>query len=181
MQYPKMSKPKLVVTRATADEIRKLLRKDEKYMVGVRLYAVCQVAEGSASRDLEKIYNVSFKSVCNWVNEFNKHGEEGLKDAPKSGRKPRLNKDQLESIKMTIINEVPTQYNYNTSTWTGPIIKDYIEKHYGVKYQKAQVYNILNKMGISYQKSKAVYPEADENKRAEFIEELKKTKLQNKS
>jgi len=174
-----MPKPKLVVTRATAEEIRKLLRKDEKYMVGVRLYAVWQVAEGAASRDLEKIYNVSFKSVCNWVNEFNEHGVEGLQDAPKSGRKPRLSKDQLESLKKTITNEAPTQYNYNTSTWTGPIVKDYIEKHFGVKYKKAQIYNLLKKMGLSYQKSKAVYTEADGNKRAEFIEELKKTKLQN--
>ena len=53
-----MSRAKLVVESASAEEIHKLLRKDEKYMVGVRLYAVYQIANGSVSRDLEKIYNV---------------------------------------------------------------------------------------------------------------------------
>jgi transposase len=174
-----MSKAKLLVKRATPEEIRKLLRKDEKYMVGVRLYAVYQIATGAVSRDLEKIYNVSFKSVCNWVHDFNEHGLEGLKDETKSGRKPRLNNEQLESIKATIISDEPTKYNYNTSTWTGPVLIDFIERQFGIRFKKAQIYNILKKLGLSHQKGKAVYPEADTIKRATFISELKKTKNKN--
>jgi transposase len=175
MSGAKMSKAKLIVERLTADEIHKLLRKDEKYMIGVRLYAVYQIALGAASRDLEEIYNVSFKSVCNWVHAFNKYGVEGLKDEPKSGRKPRLTNEQIETIKTTILNKKPTDYNYNTSTWTGPLIMDFIEKQFGVNFKKAQIYNLMKKMGLSYQKGKGVYPEANSDKRAEFVGELKKT------
>jgi transposase len=170
-----MSKPKLVVERATAEEIHKMLRKDEKYMTGVRLYAVYQIASGAVSRDLEKIYNVSFKSVCNWVHSFNKYGVEGLKDEPKTGRNPRLTKEQLETIKTTILDKKPSDYNYNTSTWTGPLLIDFIEKQFGVNFKKAQIYNLMKKMGLSYQKGKGVYPEANADNRAEFIGELKKT------
>jgi transposase len=170
-----MSKAKLIVERLTAEEIHKLLRKDEKYMTGVRLYAVYQMALGATSRDLEKIYNVSFKSVCNWVHAFNKYGVDGLKDEPKSGRKPRLTNEQIETIKETILNKKPSDYNYNTSTWTGPLIMDFIAKQFGVNFKKAQIYNLMKKMGLSYQKGKGVYPEANSDKRAEFIGELKKT------
>ena len=171
-----MPKSKLVVSRASAEDIYKLLRKDEKYMIGVRLYAVYQIAKGSVSRDLEKIYNVSFKSVCNWVHEFNEKGIEGLKDKPKSGRKPRLREEEKELIKTVILKEEPSTYSYNTSTWTGPILIDFIEKRYGIKYHKAQIYNIMKAMGLSYQKGKGIYPEADKEKRETFTSELKKTK-----
>jgi transposase len=170
----KMSKAKLKVERATAEEIRLLLRKDEKYMIGVRLYAVYQIASGAVSRDLEKIYNVSFKSVCNWVHAFNKFGVEGLKNDSRSGRKPRLSLEQLEILKSTILNKNPTEFNYNTSTWTGPLLIDYIEKQFGVKFKKAQIYNVMKKMKLSYQKGKGVYPDADADKRAEYDKELKK-------
>ena len=175
-----MARSRLVVENATAEEIHKLLRKDEKYMVGVRLYAVYQVSRGAASRDLEKMYNVSFKSVCNWVHQFNKFGLDGLKDIHRSGRKPRLSKDEMIELKSVIMTEEPIKYNYNTSTWTGPLIIDFIEKKYGIKYKKAQIYNVLKTMGLSYQKGKGIYPEADKEKRDEFIRTLKKTKKSNK-
>jgi transposase len=170
-----MSKIRLKVENATAEEIFSMLRKDEKYMIGVRLYAVYQIARGSVSRDLEKIYNVSFKSVCNWVNEFNKYGIEGLKDKPKSGRKPQLSNETKETIKTIILNEEPVQYNYNTSIWTGPILIDLIEKKFGIKYKKAQIYNIMKSMGLSHKKGKGEYPEANPERRSIFIDELKKT------
>lgn len=170
-----MPKPKLTVERATAEEIRQMLRKDEKYMIGVRLYAIYQIANGAVSRDLGKIYNVSFKAVCNWVHEFNKYGAEGLKDKSRSGRKPRLSKEEIESLREIILTEEPTKYKYNTSTWTGPILIDFVLNHYGVSFKKAQIYNILKSMGLSYQKGKGIYPEADEVKRKEFTEKLKKT------
>lgn len=171
-----MARARLVVEGATAEEIHKLLRKDEKYMIGVRLYAIYQIASGAVSRDLEKMYNVSFKTVCNWVHQFNEKGIKGLKEDRRSGRKPRLSEKDMASIKMTILNEEPIQYSYNTSTWTGPLLIDYIERKYGIKYKKAQIYNIMRKLGLSYQKGKGIYLEANPEKRNEFIEQLKKTK-----
>ncbi len=170
----KMAREKLSVEGATAEDIEKMLRKDEKFMIGVRLFAVYQIACGAVSRDMQKLYKVSFKSVCNWVHAFNKYGVEGLKNEPKTGRKPRLNEEQLQIIKTTILEKVPTEFNYNTSTWTGPLLIDYIDKQFGVKFKKAQIYNIMKKMGLSHQKVKGVYPEANAEKRAEFTKELKK-------
>jgi len=175
-----MPKSRLKVTRSTPEEIRTLLRKDEKFMIGVRLYAVYQVARGASSRELRQTYNVSFKSVCNWVNGFNKLGLEGLKDKPRSGRKPRLKPKQMEEIKTIITKHSPENYGYNTATWTGPMLIDLIDKKYNIKYQKAQIYNVLGSLGLSYQKGRGIYPEADETKKKEFEEILKKTPGKNK-
>jgi transposase len=165
-----MSRTKLVVEGATPEEIHNLLRKDEKYMVGVRLYAVYQVSQGKISRDLEYLYDVSFKSIYNWVHAFNVNGVEGLKDKPGRGRRSRLEQEELQALKTLITNEEPVQYGYNTSTWTGPILIDFVEKKYDVKYKKAQIYNIMKSLGLSFQKAKGTYPEKDEKKREEFVD-----------
>lgn len=169
-----MPRAKLTVDGVSPEEIKKMLRKDEKYMIGVRLYAVYQVAKGSVSREVAQFYNVSFKSVCNWVNQFNKYGIEGLQDNPKSGRKPQLSEEQMKEIKYVILKEPATKFNYNTATWTGPILINFILKKYGVEFKRAQIYNILNKLDLSYKKGKGKYPEADEQKRQEFIKNFKK-------
>ncbi|KAA6323340.1 hypothetical protein EZS27_027210 [termite gut metagenome] len=81
----KMSKQKL---RVHTDQsiIKNQLRKDEKFSQGVRLYAVYQIAKGRSAGELEELYNVSHKSVCNWVHRYNSEGLQGLTDRPRGGR-----------------------------------------------------------------------------------------------
>jgi transposase len=170
-----MPKQRLTVTKASPEEIETLLRKDEKYMIGVKLYTIYQVSKGASSRELEDVFKVSFKSICNWVNEFNEKGLEGLANKLKPGRKPRLSQEQKEEIRQTVIATSPENFDYNTNIWTGAILIDYIKKRYGVEYKRAQIYNILKGLGISYQKSKGKYPEANEEARQEYQDTLKKT------
>lgn len=51
-----MAKPVLQIKGHTAESIKSLIRKDERYGVGIRLYAVYQVAKGQSSRKLEDLY-----------------------------------------------------------------------------------------------------------------------------
>ncbi|PWK75434.1 winged helix-turn helix protein, partial [Mucilaginibacter oryzae] len=91
-----MSRPVLKVGNYTPEEIKALFRDDEKYTIGIRLYAVYQVAKGQPSRKLEDLYNTSFKQITNWVHRFEKEGVAGLKDKPGRGRTARLSQEQRE-------------------------------------------------------------------------------------
>lgn len=170
-----MGRKTLEVKGYTSEEIRSLFNTDDKYKVGMRLYAVYQVSLGRPTRELEDVYNTSFKQICNWVHRFEQEGIEGLKDKQGRGRKTRLSEEKLEELKNTILTNSPEKFGYNTSTWNGPILRDYIKKIYNVEYKHAQIYNILKKLGFSYQKGRPSYPEADEAKREEFNAQLKKT------
>lgn len=171
-----MGRRTLQIQGYSSEQIRELFNRDERYTIGIRLYAVYQVSVGQSTRKLEILYNTSFKQICNWVHRFEESGIDGLKDKPKSGRNPRLSEENLNELSNVLQNNRPDEFGYNTATWNGPILKEYIEKHYHVTYKKAQVYNILKQLGYTYQKGKAKYPEADEQKRNEFKETLKKTK-----
>ena len=170
-----MGRKPLKVQGYTPEEIKSLFNKDEKYKIGLRLYAVYQVALGQPSRRLEDLYNTSFKQITNWVHRFEQEGIEGLKDKPGRGRKSRLTEKQEEEISDLLMNKSPNEYGYNTETWTGPILIDWIKNNFGIEFKKAQIYNILKQLGFSYQKAKGFYPEADPEKREEFKETLKKT------
>ncbi len=171
-----MGRKTLQVKGYTPEQIRYLFNTEDKYKIGIRLYAVYQVSKGYSSRKLEELYNTSFKQICNWVHQFEREGIEGLKNKPKSGRKPRLSDFQKEEIKNVLLKNLPEEFGYNTFTWNGPLLIDYIEKKYKITYKKAQIYNILKSLGLTFQKGRPSYPEADEEKRKEFKSTLKKTK-----
>jgi transposase len=168
-----MSKIALTIKNYTSEELRSLLRKDEKFQQAVRLYACYQVSLGKRPQELESIYETSFKSICNWVNRLNEGGVEALIDKVKPGRNKRLNENELQVIKTILLNKQPDAYAFNSATWTGPLLIELIKNEYGVVYKKAQIYNILKKLGLTFQKGKGIYPEAQD--RQEKVAALKKT------
>lgn len=169
-----MGRKALKIENYSSDELKALLRKDEKFQQGVRLYACYQVSLGKKPKELEVFYETSFKSICNWVNKLNEGGVEALIDKDKSGRPPKLSDEQKQKIKYLVLEESPEKHGYNSSTWTGLLIIDWIEKNYNVIYKKAHIYNILEDLGLTFQKGKGYYPEAKD--RTEKVDALKKTR-----
>jgi len=151
-----VGKPVLKIQRSEAGEIKKLLNTNDAYMVGIRLHLVYLVALGHSSRKLSELHNISFKQITNWVHRFEKEGIEGLKDKKGRGRRSALSNEQLERIKELILQEKPTDHGYQSEKWTGPLLADWIKKEYGLMYQKVQVYNLLGKVGIAFEKKQGL-------------------------
>lgn len=170
-----MAKPVLQVKGYTAETIKALIKKDQRYGMGIRLYAVYQVAKGKSSRKLEDLYNTSFKQITNWVHRFEEEGLEGLMDKEGRGRKERLSSNQKQEIAYLLKNESPEKFGYNTGTWTGPLLISWIKQEFKIEFKKAHIYNVIKALGFSYQKGKGIFPEADKAKQENFKIALKKT------
>ena len=147
-----MGKSVLKIHRAEPREIKKLLSSNEAYIVGIRLYLVYLVALGHSSRKLSELHHISFKQITNWVHRFERQGIEGLKDKSGRGRKSALSDQQLDRIKTLVLTESPKKYGFPAEKWTGPLLAQWINNEYGLEYQKAQVYNLLDKIGIAFEK-----------------------------
>lgn len=164
-----------VIQGYSPQQIKELIEQEPNYKIGMQLCALYQVSLGKSSRELKELFHVSFKQILNWVDRFEKQGVEGLKDKGGRGRKCRLTTDQKQELKRVVLEEFPSHYGYNTNTWTGPIIREWIKNNFGVSYKQAQIYNILRSLGLSYQKGKGKYPEANKEQQEKFKESLKKT------
>ena len=74
-----------------------------------------------------------------------------------------------------VLKESPTNYRFNTATWTAPLLVELLSKEWNLNYSDDAVYTILKKkLGITHKKGKGFYKEADKEKRTEFVKELKK-------
>ena len=158
-----MSKERISV-EIELSTIKSQLRKDEKFSQGVRLYAVYQIKLGRNAEELEELYNVSYKSICNWVYRYNRYGIDGLKEKIRSGRPSRLSEEQQKKLK-EVINDKPEKFGYRSGVWSGPLVIDYVQNTFGVSYKKAQIYNLLHKLGFTFQRGKAFYPESSEREK----------------
>ena len=167
---------KLEITSMSVFEIENLLRSKEDYKIAARLVSLLPIAKGESSRKAEELLLLSHNQICIWVKRFNEFGIEGLKDKPKTGRKPKISPEQLVWLKNIVINESPTIYGFNTETWTAPLIVKIIETYCNIKYSDDMVYIILKKkLGLTHKKGKGFYAEAKREVREKFILDLKKT------
>jgi transposase len=166
---------KLSIPNYTIEELEIMLNSNADYIVGSRLMALIQIKKGLSSRKLEELYFKSHSRFCVWVNNFNMQGVEGLKNKPKSGRKPKLDLAQMDELKNVLLHNRPSDFDYNTALWNGPILISFLKKKFGVDYKKAQIYNLLKQLGFTFQKARGRYPEADPQQREAFKSSLKKT------
>ncbi len=116
----------------SSDQIKAFIENDDTYTIGIRLYAVYQLSKGKSSRSLEDLYHVSFKQICNWADRLDAAGIDGLRDKPRIGRPSRLTSGQQEHLR-TILLRSPDELGYNTANWSAPLVRDYIQKQYGVE------------------------------------------------
>lgn len=169
-----MGRSKLKISGYSSTDLLELIRKEKNEKIKTRLKAVYHVSEGKTVREVGNILLISFRRVSEYVKRFNDSGVDGLQDLPGRGNVSRLSKESKEKLKEILLKDAPKVYGFNSSTWTGAMVKAVIENEFNVTYKTAQIYNILRELGLSFQKGKGYYPEADEEKRKTFVAALQK-------
>ena len=164
------------ITIMDSFEIEELLKSKEDYKTAVRLISMLPLSKGESSRKAQELLLLSHNQILIWAKRFNEFGIEGLRDKSKPGRKSKIQPEQLVLLKRVVLDASPEEYGYNTAVWTAPMLVEVIAKEFGIRYSDDAVYFLLKKkLGLSYQKGRGFYPEADPKKREEFLDTLKKT------
>ena len=151
-----MSIPVLTVKGYQPEDIKRLISNNESFVVAIRLYLVYQVSLGYSSRKLAELHDISFKQVTTWVHRFEAEGLDGLMNRKGRGRKSLLSKDEMQRIKKVVLKDLPSDHGYKATKWTGPLLAEWIETEYGIKYQRAQVYKLLRSLGIEFYKKQGL-------------------------
>lgn len=169
----KKGRPLLSINRYSSAEILSFHKVEVDSGVKQRLLVIYQLSLGKSSDSLTEYYQVSAKQIRNWAKRFEKDGVAGLVNKKPPGKPSLLSAEQQASFR-ALLSENPEVYGYNTQTWTGPLLRDWIEKQFNISYKRAQIYNILQKLGFSYQKGKGIYPEAAPEIREPLVAAFKK-------
>jgi putative transposase len=168
--------------KATEEEIKKvkeMLDKEKSLRVRKRYHALYLCFLGHTYRDIADIILISKDTVKNVVKSYRDGGLEALKDKPYGGRPKKLSDEQEEKLKDLILTKLPVDVGFSAEfNWTSEIVKQYIEKEYGVKYCLSGVNAVLKRLNLSYTRPTYVLAKADKEKQDEFKKEfegIKKT------
>jgi transposase len=115
--------------------------------------------------------SVSRQAVYDWLKAFMLHGMDSLVYPWSRGRKSRLTETQKKRP-VELFKAGPPEAGYPTACWTSLLIQQLILREFGVLYNCHYVCELLDNLGLSFQKAKFVSYHLDKEARRKWLEEV---------
>jgi transposase len=118
----------------------------------LRVRAVRRIEEGESPEVVIKALGMNRRTIYRWIALYREGGVEALKARPLAGRPLTLNGAQLRWIFRTVVTKNPLQLRFPFALWTREMVKELIERKYGIRLSVVSVGRLLKKLGLSCQK-----------------------------
>ncbi len=125
-----------------------------------RLLALAQVLEGAPRSGAARNAGMDRQTLRDWVHRYNAEGVDGLSDRPRSGRKPRLNENQLAELDK-IVETQPDPVADGVVRWRCVDLKEKIARRFDVELSERSVGRILNERGFRRLSVRPQHPEVN--------------------
>ncbi len=141
-----------------------------------RLHALMVIGEGQNLSQVSTQMGISRTTLSKWLDTYLHGGLEALV-APEHRRVPqKLSPMQLKVLRFIVKHKVPADYGIDSYQWTGKILQQLLETKWGVHLGTSRIYRILDKGGLSLQRSHRDYgPPPPLARQQEFISGLRKS------
>ena len=143
-----------------AAELRRLARLEDDGRVACRLLALANALDGMSRAAAAEQAGMDRQTLRDWVVRFNQAGVEGLCDRPRSGRPAFLTRASWRRLKAWVLRG-PDPERDGRSSWTAKDLCRLVEARFGVAYSENGMLRLLHDLGLSWQKTRPVHPQAD--------------------
>jgi transposase len=156
--------------KSTFKEIKKLREaiKAHKKLGDIDMFArIKTIIAFLTKKSIEKIasyFDISTKTVRRWIRAYEKEGIDGLLIAPRSGRPPKLNEEELNKLKKMIEDD-------QERVWVARHVFILIATLFSVVYSIKYLPEVLKKIGLSFHKAVHYLIKRNEEKRSAWIQE----------
>jgi transposase len=154
-------------TDISAEQLRRLARQESNGRVACRLLALANALAGRSREKAAGRAGMDRQTLRDWVIRFNAEGVEGLRDRPKSGRPTWLDDGQLATLRALVLRG-PDPERDGVSTWRAKDLCRLVEERFGVTYTENGMLRVLHELGLSWQKTRPIHPEADRQAQEAF-------------
>ena len=152
---------KITRTEFPAEELRREARCARDGNKARRLLALALILEGAPRSEAARLAGMDRQTLADWVHRYNAEGIEGLRDRPRSGRKPLLGPDQLAELDQ-IAETSPDPVTDGVVRWRCIDLKAKIAQRFGVEISERSVGRILRVRGFRKLSARPRHPGADE-------------------
>jgi transposase len=164
----------LAITRTepSASELRGEARRTKDSDQARRLLALALVLEGASRTAAARAAGMDRQTLRDWVIRYNAEGVDGLRDRPRSGRRPQLGAAQLAEL-ARLVEEGPDVNVHRVVRWRCVDLQAEIKARFAVEVSERHVGRILKRLKFTRLSVRPRHPQADEAAQQTF----KKTSL----
>lgn len=160
-----------------ADEWQKLYYRNQQQYMRQRLTAIKLLHEGHSRTQVSKQIGCRYDTLTRWMDQYLNAGLRGLVQPIRHQRPSRLTPEQQQQLKDMVLTQRPTDYGIDRNMWTGAILSVVIEQRFEVILKDSRIYELLSKLGLSYQRAHRDYANADPQAQQEWVAAVKKTAI----
>jgi transposase len=118
----------------------------------IRIRAVRQIEHGESPERVIRVLGMNRRTIYKWIALYREGGIKALKARPLLGRPLTLSGAKLRWIFKTVTTKNPLQLKFPFALWTREMVKELIERKYGIKLSVVSTGRLLKKLGLSCQK-----------------------------
>src|SRR3954453_12993523 len=128
-----------------------------------RMLALALVLEGASRAEAARAAGMDRQTLPDWVHRYDAEGLPGLRDRPRSGRRPRLTPEQ-EAELATAVEQGPDPDRDGAVRWRRVDLKALIEARFAVRLHERTVGKVLRRLGLARLSVRPKHPKADDTK-----------------
>ena len=153
----------LAITRndLTAEKLRAEARRAADGDQACRLVALALVLEGASRTAAARAGGMDRQTLRDWVIRYNEGGVDGLRDRPRSGRRPRLNAEQLAEL-ARLVEEGPDIAMHRVVRWRCVDLQAEIKARFDVELSERHVGRLLGQLKFRRLSVRPRHPQTDE-------------------
>jgi transposase len=144
-----------------AGELRREAARCRDARAARRMLALALVLEGASREEAARAAGMDRQTLRDWVHRYNAEGLAGLRDRPRSGRKPRLTAEQ-EAELVTAVERGPDPDRDGVVRWRRVDLQALIEARFAVRLRERSVGEVLRRLGFTRVSVRPRHPKADE-------------------
>lgn len=152
----------------TVEKLKKMRNSEQNEFARNVLTAVIMRYERHNTINISKFLLKTKQTIINYIKSWNSLGLKSLQDgrgALNGGTFTAEMKDDLESV---VLNRRPNDFGFIGNVWTCPLLVEYINQNYGIKYSDEYIRVLLKERRLSYKRVQRKPSKADKKEQEVF-------------
>jgi transposase len=158
-------------TERSAEDLRAEARRVKDVDQACRLLALALVLEGASRTAAARATGMDRQTLRDWVIRYNEAGVDGLRDRPRSGRRPQLDAAQLAEL-ARLVEEGPDINVHRVVRWRCADLQAEIKARFEVEVSERHVGRLLKQLKFTRLSVRPRHPQTDEAAQQTFKKTL---------
>lgn len=159
------------------NEWQRLYYRHQQHYVRQRLDAIKLLQQGNSRMQVGQQVGCSYDTLTSWLKKYLSGGLNALVSPIRHLKPSRLTPEHQQQLKEMILTQRPSDYGIDRQMWTGALLSEVIEQRFEVRLKDSRIYELLDELGLSYQRAHRDYANADLQAQKEWVETVKKTAI----